>query len=156
MLRNLHIAVLFLTAQLLCLPAGVLAQGAAVSAVQSGHQQVRESLDRMVAAYESKNSIEFFSQVSEQYTGDYANLQTAVQREFSRKTALSVRYTVNNITLDQSGENAFVAVTFTRSWTDVKTAKTKNETKQTSVVLRREDGIYRLYSQKSPYLFGSP
>jgi hypothetical protein len=118
------------------------------------HSQVRQSLDQLISAYEAKNSRQFTELTSDNYTGEASILSTAIQRDFSTYHNLSLRYTVNNITLDSSGNKAFVAVTFTRGWTDIKTSKTKSETKETSLVFVLEDGVYKLYSQRGPRLFG--
>ncbi|AAR36044.1 lipoprotein [Geobacter sulfurreducens] len=119
----------------------------------TSHGQVRQTIDRLIAAYEAKDSRGFSELVSERYTGEAAILETAVRRDFSANHNLAIRYTVNNITLDDGGK-AFAAITFTRSWTDVKTARTMNETRETSLVFIRENGTYRLYSQNGPPLFG--
>ncbi|MBV5341671.1 MAG: hypothetical protein J0665_19310 [Deltaproteobacteria bacterium] len=118
------------------------------------HSQVRQSLDQLISAYEAKNSRQFTELTSGNYTGEARILTTAIQRDFSTYHNLSLRYTVNNITLDNKGNKAFVAITFTRGWTDIKTSKTKSETKETSLVFVLEDGVYKLYSQRGPRLFG--
>lgn len=118
------------------------------------HTQVRQSLDQLIAAYEAKNSRQFSDLVSNGYTGESSIINTAVQRDFSAYHNLSLRYTVNNITFDGNEAKAFVAITFTRGWTDIKTSKTKSETKETSLVFVLEAGVYKLYSQRGPRLFG--
>ena len=137
--------------------AGVKGGGAGESSsavTMARHAQVRESLNQLISAYEAKNSRQFTELTSGNYTGEAGILSTAVQRDFSVYHNLSLRYTVNNITLDSTGKKAFVAITFTRGWTDIKTSKTKNETKETSLVFVLEDGVYKLYSQRGPRLFG--
>jgi hypothetical protein len=118
------------------------------------HSQVRQSLDQLISAYEAKNSRQFDELTSGSYTGESSILSTTVRRDFSVYHNLSLRYTVNNITLDSTGNKAFIAITFTRGWTDIKTSKTKGETKETSLVFVLEDGAYKLYSQRGPRLFG--
>lgn len=118
------------------------------------HAQVRQSLDKLISAYEAKNSRQFDELVSASNTGEPRILATSVLRDFSTYHNLSLRYTVNNITLDSNGTKAFVALTFTREWTDIRTSKTRNETKETSLVFILEKGIYKLYSQNQPKLFG--
>jgi len=118
------------------------------------HALVRQSLDQLIAAYEAKDSRRFSSLVSERYTGEPGVLDTAVRRDFSTYHNVEIRYTVNNITLDSDGGKAFVAITYTRGWTDIKTSKTRSETRETSLVFIRESGVYKLYSQNRPLLFG--
>ena len=121
---------------------------------QSRHVQVRQALDRLISAYEAKNSRQFAELVSNSYTGEEGILNSGLQRDFSTYHNMSLRYTINNITLDGNGTKAFVAITFTRGWTDIKTTKTRSETKETSLVFVLENGIYKLYNQSPPLLFG--
>jgi hypothetical protein len=120
----------------------------------TNHGLVREALGQLIAAYEAKDSRRFSELVSERYTGEESILDTAVRRDFSTYHNLTIRYTVNNITLDSDGGKAFVAITYTRGWTDIKTSKTRSETRETSLVFIRENGVYKLYSQNRPLLFG--
>lgn len=116
--------------------------------------QVKESLDQLVAAYTAKNIGKFNALLSERYTGEAAILDTAIRRDFSAYHNQSISYTFNNITLEDKGKKAFAAITFTRDWTDIKTSKTKSETKDTSLVFVLVDGVYKLESQQGPQLFG--
>uniref|UniRef100_A0A831XF13 Lipoprotein n=1 Tax=Geobacter metallireducens TaxID=28232 RepID=A0A831XF13_GEOME len=120
----------------------------------ANHAQVKEALDQLIAAYEAKDIRRFSSLVSERYTGEGGILDTAVRRDFSSYHNLTIRYTVNNITLDSDGGKAFAAITYTRGWTDIKTSRTRSETGETTLVFIRENGAYRLYSQNRPVLFG--
>lgn len=129
------------------------ASDSASAATAARHTQVRQALDRLIAAYEGKNSRRFAELVSERYAGEGGVLDTAVRHDFSTYHNLALRYTVNNITLDDSGK-AFVAIAFTRSWTDTRTTNTASETGETSLVFIRENGTYKLYSQNRPLLFG--
>lgn len=118
------------------------------------HEQVKNSLDQLISAYESKNSSQFAELVSNRYSGEARIFATSLQRDFSTYHNVSLRYTINNITLDDNGTKAFVSITFTRDWTDIKTSKTMNITNETSLVFILENGVYRLYSQNQPKLFG--
>lgn len=120
----------------------------------ANHAQVKEALDQLIAAYEAKDIRRFSRLVSERYTDEPGILDTAVRRDFSTYHNLEIRYTVNNITLDNDGGKAFVAITYTRGWTDIKTSRTRSETGETTLVFIREKGAYRLYSQNRPVLFG--
>lgn len=118
------------------------------------YTQVRQSLDQLIAAYEAKNSRQFSDLVSDSYSGEASILATSALRDFSVYHDLSLSYTVNNITFDGTGTKAFVAITFTRSWTDIKTGRTKNETKETSLIFVATGGVYKLQDQRGPRLFG--
>ncbi len=158
-MRRLVIAglLLLLPCTTLTACAGVTTGGAGESSsaiTMARHTQIRQSLDQLISAYETKNSRQFTELTSGNYTGEAGILNTSIQRDFSVYHNLSLRYTVNNITLDSTGNKAFIAITFTRGWTDIKTSKTKSETKETSLVFVLEDGVYKLYSQRGPRLFG--
>lgn len=124
-------------------------------ATMSKHAEVRQSLDRLIAAYETKNSRQFDDLVSDGYTGEARSLAASIRREFSAYHDLSLRYTVNNLTLADVGNKASVAITFTRGWTDIKTGKAMNETMESTLIFVLENGVYRLYSQSGARLFGS-
>lgn len=124
------------------------------SETMNRHAMVRDSLNKLMNAYEFRNAREFSSLVSERYTGDSTVLDISVGRDFSAHHDLTIRYIVNNITLDSSGGKAFVALNFTRGWTDIKTGKRMNETRQTSMVFILENGVYKLFTQNRPFLFG--
>lgn len=128
--------------------------GSASAVAMERHALVRQSLDQLIAAYEAKNVRAFAALVSQRYSDDRSILTTAVQRDFSTYHNLTIRYTVNNITLDADGGTAFAAITATRGWTDIKTAETRSETRETSLVFTLERGVYRLQSQGPTPLFG--
>lgn len=153
-----YLTVLLLLAVCTVLPACAGLQvggntGSASAVAMSRHTLVRQSLDQLIAAYEAKSAGRFAELVSERYTGEESILDTAVRQDFSRFHDLSLRYTVNNITLDDGGK-ASVAITFTRGWTEIKTSRTRSETGETSLVFVLEQGVYKLYSQSRPPLFG--
>lgn len=155
---NTYLAVMLLLAACSVLPACGGLQiggdtGSASAVAMSRHALVRQSLDRLIAAYEARSAGRFAELVSERYTGEESILDTAVQRDFSRYHDLTLRCTVNNITLDDGGK-AFVAITFTRGWTEIKTSRTRSETGEASLVFVYENGVYKLYSQGRPPLFG--
>ncbi len=114
---------------------------------------VRSSLDGLITAYEAKSGSHFSGLVSDSYQGEKRVLDKAVMRDFGTFHNLSIRYTVNNITLGDNGMVS-VAITFTRGWTDIKTTNTMSETRETSLVFVLEDNVYRLLSQGRPQLFG--
>jgi len=114
---------------------------------------VRESLDSLIAAFVNKNVRQFMELVSESYTGEASILESSVRRDYSAFTNIAIRYTFNNVTFD--GRNMISAsITFVRDHTVVKTGKQASIRKQTTLIFRREDGVYKLYSQKRPMLFG--
>ena len=124
-----------------------------VKTVVNYQAMVKQSLDHLIGDYEAKNGRQFAELVSDRYVGVKELLDTAVRRDFSAYHNLSVRYTLNNVTFDGKSK-IFASVNFTRDWTDIKTTKTMNETRQTSLVFILENGICKLYSQSRPLLFG--
>ncbi len=127
--------------------------GASSPAPPTPQSEIRETLDRMIDAYESKNIHVFMSCVSEGYTGETSELNSAIRRDFSRATNISIRYTFNNVTSDGKN-NAFVAVTFNRSYTDIKTGKQVTGQGETTMNFRKTGDVYLLHTQHQPPLFG--
>jgi len=115
---------------------------------------VRNTLDGMVEAYTSKNAKLFMSYVSEDYTKDDALLNRKIRRDFGKFLEMDLRYTLNNVTPDSGNKNISVSVTFTRSYTDIKTTKRINKTGSTSFIFRMVDGRAKLTGMKGPAMFG--
>ncbi len=112
-------------------------------------QQVLQTLDAMIAAYQEKNSIRFSGYISERYAGDDMLLESRVRQNLSRAHDIGLRYTVDNITSDGRGK-LFVALTYTREHTDIATTQRIVHTGQAALTFVREDQNYRLLSQPKP------
>lgn len=157
---------LFLIIILLMSAAPVFAQGAPdgkkSAAVEKKTKQsfldiqssVREALDGMVDAYTGKNARQFMSFVAENYSGDNTLLDRRIRRDFSRFVDMDIRYTFNNVTTDSRNENISVAVTFMRSYTDVKTSKRITKNGSAVFIFRMVEGIPKLIDMKRPAMFG--
>lgn len=115
---------------------------------------VREALDGMVNAYTSKNAKQFMSFVAEDYAGDDTLLDRRIRRDFSKFVDMDIRYTFNNVTTDSRNENISAGVTFTRSYTDVRTSKRINKTGSAIFIFRMVDGSPKLLDMKRPSMFG--
>ncbi|MBA4396097.1 MAG: hypothetical protein C0394_01715 [Syntrophus sp. (in: bacteria)] len=114
---------------------------------------VRDVLDGLVDAYVNKNARRFMSFVAEDYAGDDTILDRRIRRDFRKFSDMDMRYTFNNVTTDSKNENISVAVTFTRSYTDVKTAKRINKPGSAVLIFRMVDGHPKLREMKRPSLF---
>src|SRR5689334_4407968 len=77
--------------------------------------QVRDALDRLVQAYQSKNLQKFMTNVSDNFTGDSSILESAVRNDLSNFNNINIRYTVNSLTPDDDGKKVYLSVSFTRS-----------------------------------------
>lgn len=124
-------------------------QEAAAPPAWEEHQQVLQSLDSLIDAYQNKNSMAFSRYVSERYTGDDMILDSRIRDTMRRAHDIGIRYTVNNITSDGRGK-VFVAVTYTREHTDIQTTQRLVQTGQAALIFIREGGEYLLYSQPNP------
>ena len=154
-ITNLLIITLVLLSCQACIGgSGKYGQPKEVSQVFEQQAQVRDSLDKLIDAYQAKNLRLFMEQVSGSYTGDADNLESSVRNDFSNLNNISIRYTVNNITPDGNGKSVSLAITFTGNHQVIKTGKMETLTGQTEIVLRKENGRYLLYSMKNPVLFG--
>lgn len=115
---------------------------------------VRETLDGMVDAYTSKNARRFMSYVTDDYAGDDTSLDRKIRRDFSRFADMDIRYTLDNVTTDSRNENVSVSVTFTRSYTEIKTTKRINKTASTTFIFRLANGQPKLAAMRQPFMFG--
>ena len=115
---------------------------------------MRETLDSLVDAYVSKNTIRFMSFVAEDFAGDDMILNRMIRSDFSKFIDMDLKYTFNNVTPDSSNKNISVAVTFTRSYTDIKTTKRINKTGSTVLIFRMVDDMPKLVAMRRPFMFG--
>lgn len=116
-------------------------------------RMVRETLDSMVDAYTSKNARRFMVCVAEDFAGDDTLLERKIRRDFGRFSDMDMRYTLNNVTPDSGYKNISVSVTFTRSYTDIKTTKRINKTGTSSFIFRMTEGGAKLTAMQGP-MFG--
>ncbi len=114
---------------------------------------VRETLDGLVDAYVNKNAKRFMSFVAEDFAGDDILLDRSIRRDFRRFVDMDLRYTLNNVTTDSKNENISVAVTFTRTYTSIKTTRRINKTGLSEFVFRMVDGHPKLYAMKRASMF---
>lgn len=124
-------------------------QEAATLPAWEEHQQVLQTLDALIDAYQARNSMAFSRYVSERYTGDDMILDSRIRDSSRRAHDIGIRYTVNNITSD-GRRKVFVAVTYTREQTDIGTTQRLVHTGQAALIFIREGGEYLLYSQPNP------
>lgn len=124
-------------------------QKAATLPAWEEHQQVLQTLDALIDAYQNKNSMAFSRYVSERYTGDDMILDSRIRDTMRRAHDVGIRYTVNNLTSDGRGK-VFVAVTYTREYTDIGTTQRVVHTGQAALIFIRDGGEYLLYSQPNP------
>ena len=124
------------------------------SASYTNQAAAKNSLDNLIAAYSTKKIWRFMSFVAEDFTGDAMILEGSVRKDFSTQHNTGIRYTVNNLTFTDKADKASIGITFSRNQIDIKTGTVVNQNGATELIFKREDGIYKLYSQKRPYLFG--
>jgi hypothetical protein len=116
---------------------------------------VRDALDVMVNAYNSKNISGFMDQVSENYTGEKRILDSKIRAGFSRIHDLDLRYSINNITQESEGRFVYVAVNYTKSYTDIKTTKRLTKTGTSELIFEMIQGRALLHSIRGSNMFGS-
>lgn len=114
---------------------------------------VKETLDRLVAAYEGKRASQFMALVSEDFTGDDTLLDRAIRRDFSAFHDISIRYTLAGLVPDHK-DKVSVAVNFNRSHTQVSSGSRQTDTGTATVVFKMEGGSLKLWSVKGKPLFG--
>ncbi len=119
---------------------------------KSPYVLVRETIDKIVEAYEEKNLRLFMSHVSEDFFGDKTVFEGAVRNAESAYTDIDVRYTIDSIVPDYN-DKIFVSLTFNRRYTIIKTGKTVTDSGSTSFILRMEEGQLKVLSMSKPLMF---
>jgi hypothetical protein len=112
---------------------------------------IKETLDKMIEAYKNEDPARFMSYVSEDFTGDEANLDRAIRRDFNAFDNIDLRYTLNNITSGARGM-AYVSINFNRSVISTKDGKPYTDKGMTEFIFQL--GPARVYNMKNPLIFG--
>nr|NJM03111.1 hypothetical protein [Desulfobacula sp.] len=112
---------------------------------------IRETLDKMVEAYKNEDPARFMTHVSEDFTGDEANLDRAIRRDFNAFDNIDLRYTLNNITSGDKGM-VYVSINFNRSVISTKDGKPYADKGMTEFIFQL--GPARVYNMKNPLIFG--
>ncbi len=122
--------------------------------IESNAQQlVKTSLDELIAAYRSEDPARFMKLVSGEFTGDSANIDRAIRKDFSAFDNIDIRFTLNNVTLDPRGL-VFTGITFSRIVTSSKSGKTLSDKGSTELIFKLEEGGAKVFSMKNPLIFG--
>lgn len=145
-------AVIVIILLLIALPA--FSMGSEENSFMEIQIQVRETLDRLVDAYVNKNAGSFMSFTAENFAGDDVIFDGEIRRDFSKFIDMDLRYTLNNVTTDSKNENISAAVTFTKSYTDVKTTQRVNKTGSAEFIFKMVNGHLKLYKMRRNSMFG--
>lgn len=112
---------------------------------------IKETLDKMIEAYRNEDPTRFMSYISDDFTGDEANLDRAVRRDFNAFDNIDLRYTLNNITAGSKGM-VYVSINFNRSVISTKDGKPYTDKGITEFIFQL--GPARVYNMKNPLIFG--
>jgi hypothetical protein len=113
---------------------------------------VKETLDKIVEAYEEKRLSLFMSYVSEDFFGDKTIFERSVRAAESAYTDIDIRYTIDSVVPDYN-DKIFVTVRFNRRYTVIKTGGTTTDTGSTSFIFKFEDCQLKLLSISKPLIF---
>ncbi len=113
---------------------------------------VRETLDALIDAYETKNLHLFLSLFSDNFYGDKTILDTSMRLARNRYLNVDIRYTLNSVVPDYS-DKIFASVTFNRTYTIVKTGKTVTDMGATTFVFEFDNGNLKVLSMARPLMF---
>jgi len=119
----------------------------------SRYSEVKNTVDGLISAYESRNISSFMRFVSEEYTNDEDILESNIRNDFHKYSFIRINYVINNIIPDNRGKYS-VSINFTRQLEDRKTGEITSRTGTSELLLKEEDGSYKLYSMRRQRLFG--
>jgi hypothetical protein len=118
----------------------------------SFQNQVRETLDAMIAAYRAEDPAAFMKYVSEDFAADPSVLDRAIRRDFAIFDNIDLRYTLNNVASGSGG--LFTSISFSRQLTSARDGKTYTDKGVTEFVFRLTDQGAKVFSMKFPLIFG--
>jgi hypothetical protein len=113
---------------------------------------VREAIDDIVSAYESRNISRVMSYFSEDFYHDATILERAIRAGDSLYYNPYIRYSINSVVPDYT-DKIFASVTFTRSYTVIKTNKIVNDSGTTTFIFRFENDGLKVISMTKPLIF---
>ncbi|MDD5491765.1 MAG: hypothetical protein PHV60_03660 [bacterium] len=114
---------------------------------------VQQVLDGLIDAYQNENAAKFNTFISENFAADKNILDRAVRKDFSAFDKISLRYTLNNVTMDTKG-NISVSLTFNRTVTSSQSGQTLSDTGVTEFLFRSGEDGPKVYAMKFPLIFG--
>ncbi|MDD3012531.1 MAG: hypothetical protein PHC34_02370 [Candidatus Gastranaerophilales bacterium] len=114
--------------------------------------QVKDTLDRMISAYESRNTISFMKYVSDDYTHDEDVLETGIRNSFYRYSFIRINYVINNVISDSNGKYS-VSINFTKQLEDRTKGKITSKSGTSELILKIENDSLKLYSMRRQHLF---
>lgn len=118
------------------------------------HKDIKETLDALIDAYTNKNARLFMSFIAEDFTTDKTIFDRSINKDFSSYHNISIRYSLNNVTLDSSKKMAYVSLNFTRTYDEIKSSKTVVKSLTGELVFKLVNGKFKLYNMKKSFIFG--
>ncbi|GEM_PF-1793750 len=116
--------------------------------------KIKETLDALINAYTSKNLGVFMSLIAEDFTMDKSIFEDKIRRDFRLYHNIAIRYSINNITFNDSKKMAYVSLNFTIRYDKIRTNKSFKKDSTTELIFKDVDGQFKLYIMKKPFMFG--
>jgi hypothetical protein len=118
---------------------------------KGAHMLVRETLDKLVEAYEEKNIRLFMSYVSDDFFGDKSIFEESIRNAERRYQDMDIRYSIDSVVPDYN-DKIFVSINFNRRYTNIGTGATSTDSGATSFILKLEGGQLKVLSMTKPLL----
>jgi len=116
--------------------------------------KVKEILDALVDAYTNKKLRVFMALVADDFTMDKRIFEDKIRKDFKLYHNISLRYSINNVTINEPNKMIYVSLNFTIRYDEIKTNKSFKEDLTTELIFKDVNGVFKLYSMKKPYMFG--
>jgi len=118
-------------------------------------QRIRDALDNLVSAYESRSITDFMDYVSEDFTQDPDIFETRIRNDFSQYSFIRINYIVNSIIPNSKKDKYAVSINFVLQREYRRTAKMTSRTGTATLIFNDENGSLKIYSTSGTPLFGS-
>ncbi len=113
---------------------------------------IQDALNRLIDAYQTKNSSAFMANVSDKFAGESMNLDRAIRKDFSLFDNITLSFTINNIA--SSGGKIAVSISYNRSLYATRTNNSLRDQGITDFTFAIEGGRLKVASMKNPLIFG--
>lgn len=123
------------------------------SGISDKYNSVKDTIDGMISAYESRNISSFMKHVSEDYIHDEDILESKIRSDFLKYSFIRINYVINNIIPDNKGKYS-VSINFTEQMENRASGRIIVRSGTAVLILKEENSNLKLYSMRKQRLFG--
>ncbi len=119
-------------------------------------KDIEEMLQDLIFSYETKSQFSFMKNISENFVGQYENMQNAIKKDFSTYDNIRMKLYIDNIVISPGRDTAMVDVRWERSWTNVQTNNLEvGQLGSNKIKLEKVRGKWKILAYYGTPMFGT-